>query len=50
MCALYPDKSKMGFYRRVVDVWGYVPGCEYTLTETMAPFLFGAGLLLPDKE
>ncbi|RLC63469.1 MAG: hypothetical protein DRI48_08435, partial [Chloroflexi bacterium] len=45
---LYPDKAKMGFYRRVVDGWRFIPGCEYTVWETQAPFLFGVGILLPD--
>ena len=47
---LYPDKAEMGFYRRVVDTWGMIAQCEYTVWETQAPFLFAVGLLLPDAE
>ncbi len=47
-CVLYPDKAKMGFYRRVADVWRHIPGCEYTVWETQAPFMFVVGMLLPD--
>jgi len=47
--ALYPDKEKMGFYRRVVDTHGFPAGCEYTVWETQAPFLFAVGTLLPDR-
>jgi endoglucanase len=47
-CLLYPDKEKMGFYRRVVDVHGFPPGCEFSVWETQAPFLFAVGTLLPD--
>ena len=49
-CALYPDKEQMGFYRRVVDLHGFPPSCEYSVWETQVPFLFGVGTLLPDKE
>ena len=45
---LYPDKTKMGFYRRVVDAWGMIAQCEYTVWETQAPFMFAVGILLPD--
>jgi endoglucanase len=48
--AFYPDKEKMGFYRRVVDLHGFPPSCEYSVWETQAPFLFGVGTLLPDKQ
>ena len=47
---LYPNKSKMGFYRRVVDNWMMVGQCEYTVWETQAPFIFAVGCLLPDKK
>ncbi len=47
---LYPDKEKMGFYRRVVDLHGFPPGCEYSVWETQAPFIFAVGTLLPDKK
>lgn len=47
---LYPDKEKMGFYRRVVDLHGFPAGCEYSVWETQAPFLFGVGTLLPDRK
>lgn len=46
---LYPNKKNMGFYRRVVDAWGMVAQCEYTVWETQAPFIFAAGCLLPNK-
>jgi endoglucanase len=46
---LHPDKSAMGFYRRVVDAWGNIAGNEYTVWETQAPFLFAVGILLPDQ-
>ncbi|MEA2013010.1 MAG: glycoside hydrolase family 9 protein [Verrucomicrobiota bacterium] len=46
---LYPDKSKMGFYRRITDNWTMVAQCEYTVWETQVPFIFAAGCLLPDK-
>jgi endoglucanase len=46
---LYPDKEAMGFYRRVVDVHGFSAGCEYSVWETQAPFLFAVGTLLPDR-
>ncbi|MEI6034660.1 MAG: glycoside hydrolase family 9 protein [Verrucomicrobiae bacterium] len=47
---LYPDKETMGFYRRVVDVHGFPAGCEYSVWETQAPFVFAVGTLLPDKK
>ena len=46
---LYPDKETMGFYRRVVDMHGFPAGCEYSVWETQAPFLFAVGALLPDR-
>ncbi|MCD6416649.1 MAG: glycoside hydrolase family 9 protein [Planctomycetes bacterium] len=49
-CILYPDKAKMGFYRRVVDGWLFIEGSEYTVWTPQAPFLFGVGMLLPDVE
>ena len=49
-CVLYPDKEKMGFYRRVVDVHGFPASCEYSVWETQAPLLFAVGTLLPDRE
>ena len=48
--ALYPDKKDMGFYRRIVDAWGMVAQCEYTVWETQAPFIFAASCLLPDHK
>lgn len=47
---LYPDKTDMGFYRRVADVWGEPTQNEYSVWETQAPLLFGVGCLLPDLD
>jgi len=46
---LYPDKSEMGFYRRIADMWSFVEGCEYVVDQQQAGMLLAAGCLLPEN-
>ena len=46
---LYPDPANMGYYRRIADVWGYVPGCEFVVDEQIVNMYVAAGILLNKK-
>ncbi len=45
---MYPDKSTMGFYRRMCDAFNWAEGTEYVVAEQQSNMYLAAGILLPD--
>lgn len=43
---LYPDKSTMGYFRRIADIWTADRACEYTVHEQQVGMMVAAGILL----